>query len=906
MAHHPWRAFTTSRKRKRKPHTRFCNYGLCLWCSSRQSQRAQSRSGSAAFLAVSDPSPNPFRFANITNELECGRLLDLVVRIPSMSSPLSPGTKLGHYEILKRLGAGGMGEVYLAQDTKLDRKVALKILPSEVAMDSDRMRRFVQEAKASAALNHPNIAHVYEISEASGHHFIAMEFIDGTTLREKIYSERNLLPKLMRYLQHVAEALSKSHEAGIVHRDLKPDNIMVTHDDHVKVLDFGLAKLIEPKIPSITAGGTNSDVATIPLAQLSTSGVVIGTVGYMSPEQAQGEKDIDHRSDIFSFGCILYEALTKTKVFAGKDVLEALYKIVHEPTPQIKDVNPNSPPELQRILRRCLAKDKNERYQSMKDVAIELKEIRRELDPNLVGGQGSGGQDTHTIDRATTVSSGASMAAGIKQHKLIIALVLFAAVLTLFAVYYFRQQNNSTSIDSIAVLPFVNQNNDTNVDYLCDGLTESIINSLAKLSEVKVASRSSVFRYKGKEVDPLKIGKELGVSAVLTGRLSQRGDDLLVSAELLDVRDNKQLWGDQYSQPVSSLLSMQRTIANEITRNLQVKLTGAEEKNVGKHYTEDVDAYQAYLKGRYYWSKRTEEGATKALDYYTQAIKKDPNYALAYTGLADAYCSLGFSFDVGSLPTREAMPKAKEAALKALELDNSLSEAHTSLAMINLLYDWDWPSAEREFRRAIDLDPNNANAHHWYSHYLLPMGRTQESLAESKLALEKGPTDLIQNVHLGWHYLYTRQYQLASEQFKKTLELDSNYVQAHRYLGLTYEQTGQPEQALQEFQKALALVKQNNDIEAEIGHALAVANKKAEAERVLNRLQALSKERFVSSYDVACIYVGLGDHDKAIEWLEKALEERSDFLVYLKVDPRFDSLHEDVRFKKIAQTVGLP
>ena len=835
----------------------------------------------------------------------------LVVPFLSMSTLLSRGTQLAHYRISMQLGAGGMGKVYLALDTKLDRKIAIKILPSEVATDTDRMRRFVQEAKAAAALNHPNIAHVYEIGEASGHQFIAMEFIDGTTLREKIYAENKALPKLLRYLEQVAEALSKSHEAGIVHRDLKPDNIMITRDDHVKVLDFGLAKLIEPQNPSITSTGTNSDVATVPLGQLSTSGTVIGTVGYMSPEQAQAlSKEIDHRSDIFSFGCILYEATTKSKAFVGKDALETLYKIVHEPTPQIKDVNPDVTPELQRILRRCLAKDKEERYQSMKDVAIELRELRRGLDPDLAGGQRSSSQETERSGHATAVSAHTANQSAvvkyIKEYKWIFALVLIAAALTSVLIYYFRQPKTVTALDSIAVLPFVNQNNDANVDYLCDGLTESIINSFAKLSQIKVASRASVFRYKGREVDPLSVGKELGVSAVLTGRLSQHGDDLLVSAELLDVRDNKQLWGDQYTQPVSSLMEMQRRIANEITTSLQLKLTGAEEKNITKHYTEDVEAYQSYLKGRYYWSKRTEDGAKKAIDYYSEAIKKDPNYALAYTGLADAYCSLGFSFDVGSMPPRDAMPRSKEAALKALELDNTLSEAHTSLAMINLLYDWDWPSAEREFKRAIDLDPNNANAHHWYSHYLLPMGRIDESLTESNRALDKAPLDLILNVHLGWHYLYTRQYHLAAEQFKKALEMDPNYAVAHRYLGLTYEQTGKPTEALAELQQALALVKQNNDIEAEVGHALALGGKKAEAERVINRLLALSKDHFVSSYDVACIYAGLNDHDQAIEWLGKALQERSDFLVYLKVDPRFDSLHEDPRFKKIAQTVGLP
>ncbi|HEY6121822.1 MAG TPA: protein kinase [Pyrinomonadaceae bacterium] len=824
---------------------------------------------------------------------------------------LSPGTRVGRYEILSQLGAGGMGEVYLAQDNVLDRRVALKVLPSSVAADQDRMRRFVQEAKAAAALNHPNIAHVYEVGESEGIHFIALEYIDGRTLGDCIKRSETNLPKLLKYLQHVAEGLAKAHESGIVHRDLKPDNIMVSRDDHVKVLDFGLAKLVEPQHPSIASIGTTSEVATVPLAQLSTSGVVIGTVGYMSPEQAQGKtKEIDQRSDIFSFGCILYEAITGAKAFQGKDVLDSLHKIVHEPAPLIKDITPAAPSELQRILRRCLAKDREDRYQTMKDVAIELKEVRRDLD-SATAHSGTSQEVAAAIKKtATTVPAAtnfSNVGHVIKRHKLaLFSLVMLVLALAVVYLYYLRRPASGTSIDSIAVLPFVNQNNDANVDYLCDGLTESIINSLAKLPQVTVVARSSVFRYKGKDVDPIAVGKELGVGAVLTGRLSQRGDDLFVSAELIDVHQNKQLWGDQYSQPVSSLLTMQRRIASEITSNLQVKLSGIDEKNVTKHYTDDVEAYQLYLKGRYYWSKRTEEGATKAIEYYTQAIKEDPNYALAYTGLADAYCSLGFSFDVGSLPPREAMPKAKEAALKALELDNTLSEAHTSLAMINLLFDWDWVGAEREFKRAIELDPKNANAHHWYSHYLLPLGRTEESLAESKRALENGPLDLILTVHLGWHYLYTRQYQLAAEQFNKALEMDPNYVQAHRYLGLTYEQTGHYEEALAALQKALDLVKQNADIEAELGHAFAVANKRAEAQRVLDRLLVISKERFVSSYDVATIYAGLGDREKALALLDKAVEERSDLLVYLQVDPRFDALHKDPGFIKIVQKVGLP
>lgn len=816
---------------------------------------------------------------------------------------LNPGTLLGKYKLLAKLGAGGMGDVYLAKDTVLDRQTAIKVLPADVAADESRMRRFVQEAKAAASLNHPNIAHVYEVGEAHGVHFIAMEYVDGETLSTYIRRPERNLHKVLKYLESIAVALSKAHTVGVVHRDLKPDNVMISRDDHVKVLDFGLAKLIEPQGP--ISSNTSSEIATAPFGQLSTPGLVIGTAGYMSPEQAQGKtREIDHRTDIFSFGCILYEAVTGQKAFAGKDALDSLHKIVHQATPVIKDQNPEAPSELQRILRRCLAKDRDERYQTMKDVAIELKELRRDLE-GAITSETETDQDKQTQAVAKNTTSLTNKTPYFQRRKFVlIGLLLIAAVLAVLL--YRRQSPGVATINSIAVLPFANQYNDVNVEYLCDGLTESIINSLAKLPHLRVVSRSSVFQFKNKEVDPVTAGKQLGVGAVLTGRLAQRGDDLFISVELIDVQDNKQIWGDQYSQSTLNLLSTQRRIASEITNSLQLKLSGAEVNKVAKNYTEDAEAYQLYLKGRYYWNKRTEEGATKAIEYYSEAIRKDPSYALAYTGLADAYCSLGFSFDVGSLPPNEAMPKAKAAALRALELDNSLSEAHTSLAMINLLFDWDWPHAEQEFKRAIELDPNNANAHHWYSHLLLPMGRVDESLAESNRALQNAPLDLIMNVHLGWHYLYTRQYQLAVDQFTKTLEMDPNYTMAHRYLGLTYEQTGQHQEALKALQTALASVKQNSAIEAEVGHALAISNNKPEARRVLERLLELSKDRFVSSYDIAHIYVALGDHDKAFVSLEKALNERDDLLVYLKADPRMDPLHSDPRFSRLVQKIGLP
>ncbi len=562
---------------------------------------------------------------------------------------LATGTRLGRYEIRSQLGAGGMGEVYLAEDISLRRQVALKVLPTEVAANQDRMRRFKQEATATASLNHPNIAHIYEIGEVNGVNFIAMEYIDGVTLRDKIHRERVELPKLLRVLQHVAEGLAKAHAAGIVHRDLKPDNIMISRDGHAKILDFGLAKLIEPTQTSALSD-TGSEVATAILAQHSKPGIILGTAGYMSPEQAQGKTNqIDHRSDIFSFGCILYEAATGRKAFEGKDALDTLHKIVHAPTPHINDTNPSAPGELQRIVRRCLAKDTDERYQTIKDLAIELKDVRRELQgadidttvsPASVS-EAAKPAETGTASLSTRASSAEYIVSGIKQHK--VAAVIAVTVLVIGAVglgAYLHASRSEVAIESIAVLPFENQNRDPNIDYLSDGLTDTIINSLTQLPNLKVIARSSVFRYKGKQTDAIAVANELGVRAVVTGRIIQHGDSLTVGAELIDARENKQLWGEQYERKVSELMAVQRDIAQEITSNLRLKLSGLEQRRMTKHYTENADAYQLYLQGRFYWNKRTGEALKKSIEYFNRATQKDPGYALAYAGLADAYVLL--------------------------------------------------------------------------------------------------------------------------------------------------------------------------------------------------------------------------------------------------------------------------
>ena len=783
------------------------------------------------------------------------------------------GKTVAQYRILQKLGSGGMGVVYKAEDKKLGRLVALKFLPEESSHDSLALERFQREARTASALNHPHICTIYDIDQYEGKPYIVMEFLEGETLRERIASRPLTTDEQLDMALGIADALEAAHAKGVIHRDIKPANIFVTSRGQCKVLDFGLAKLVT----SSKAEASSEERTAV--EQLTSPGTTMGTISYMSPEQARGE-ELDARTDLFSFGAVLYEMATGRRAFTGTTAAVIHDAILNRAPLSTASVHALVAPELESIIFKALEKNRNVRYQTASELRADLVRFKRQLDSGR---------------SVTSISAAPATRKFLFTKPLILAAIL---ILVALAVAGYWLNRRTGDVDSIAILPFANATASSDTEYLSDGITESIINSLSQLPKLRVSARSLVFRYKGKDVDPRTAGQELNVRAVLTGRVVQRGNNLTVQTELVDAGTGSQLWGQQYNRQLAEILTVQEDIASEISARLQSRLSGEDLKRMTKRYTEDTEAYQLYLRGRYNWNKGTIEGFEKAIDYFQQATEKDPKYGLAYAGLADSNLSLGTYWV-------EAITEAKAAAMKALQIDDSLAEAHVAVGNIKLLLDWDWASADKEFKRAIQLAPGLALAHNQYGMYLAAMGRLDEAVAAVQRALELEPLSPIINSDLAWYLLYSGKYDRAAEQFKKTLEIDTSYVSAHWGLGITYRQLGMFKEAITELNKALELSGASPVISGHVGYTYASSGDAVAARKVLEELNQLSKRRYVSSVGVALIHTGLGDKDRAFEALQRAYDEHDFSLVFLKVAPWFQSLRTDNRFRALLSRMSL-
>jgi serine/threonine protein kinase/Flp pilus assembly protein TadD len=789
------------------------------------------------------------------------------------------GEKIGHYKVQSSIGAGGMGEIYRASDTRLRRDVAIKILPESLMKDASAIERFMREAYAASALNHPNILTIFDIGEHEKTHFIATEFVEGETLRQRMQSAKFRLAEILDIAIQIAGALVAAHTAGIIHRDIKPENVMIRRDGYVKVLDFGIAKLSENESPEIDA-----NAATL-VQSITAKGMILGTAFYMSPEQARGLR-VDARSDVFSLGAVIYEMTARKLPFSGATIADIIASILKSEPAPLSEIVKNLPPEFERIVAKALNKKRAERYQTMKDFAEDLKQIRQRLAFQT---------ELERIHVSNDVFAASGEIFPLENATQLLPKSTFPPQ---------RKTRTRKAIDSLAVLPLVNSRSDAETEYLADGITEGIINSLSKLPKLRVVPRSTVFRYKGQQTDTQQIGNELGVRAVFAGRVLQIGESLIVNAELVDIANEAQIWGEQYRREMTDIFTLLDEITEDISEKLKLKLSGEDKKQLSKRYTENSEAYQFYLKGRYFvTSKRTEEWIKKGIEYFQKAIDLDPNYALAYSGIAEAYGFLASS--TGGWSPRNAYPKAEAAAMKALELDDSLGEAHCSLGFSRLLYDWDFADAERQFKRAIELSPNYPNSHDGYGFYLKAVGRHSEAIEKCRQAQKLDPLSPFAHVSLGYAYYFARDYEKAIDECRKALEMDKNSTFAHRNLGLAYLQQGKLEKAIEALSNAVKFSQGGLAFESYLGFAYAVAGKKTEALEVLASLEDLDKERYVPAYNFAIIHAGLGDFDKSFEWFEQARKERSGFLPFLKVEPVVDCLRADSRFQDLLNQIGL-
>lgn len=774
--------------------------------------------------------------------------------------PTIIGRTLSHYQITSLLGKGGMGEVYRAHDLRLDRDVAIKILPQRFASDSDALPRFEREAKAVAALSHPNILAIHDFGHEDEIRYAVMELLEGETLRARISRGNLSWRQAAQIAASVAEGLSAAHAKGIIHRDLKPENIFLNADGQVKILDFGIARVKQQF-------ATSPNAATLP--DTTEPGKIIGTVGYMSPEQLRGET-VEAPSDLFSLGCVLYEMVSGKRPFARDTVTETMAAILRDDPATLASLR--VPAEFEKLILRCLEKNPGERLQSAHDLVLELRTLASE---------------SQKIRFATPQKRG-----GLIWVAAASIVMLGLAALSAYLIW-------PRPIDSLAVLPFVNASTDPNTEYLSDGISESLINSLSQLPQLKVIARSSTFKYKGKESDPQDIAKALGVRAILTGRIANRGNRLLISVELTDAKDKTHVWGEQYLRDATDLLAVQTEISREIAEKLRLKLSHSEQQQITKRETVNPAAYEFLLKGRYLRYKGTVEDRQKAIEFFKLAIDVDPKYALAYSELGVTYRSL---VAASVLSPQEFTSQARELVQKALEIDPNLAEGHRALASIRR-DEWDWPNAEKELQRAIQLNPNLAEAHRAYASFLSIMGRHDEAIAEAKLARDLDPLLLVANVNIGQRLYFARRYDEAIESLKKTLEMDPGYVPAYLYLGYAYTDKGLFSQAITSFQQAIKFGNETTSIHIYLGYAYAKSGQREQAEKILNDL--LSSNQYVSPGELATLYTGLGDKERALTTLEKAFAARDLQLQFLGVDPAFDPLRSDPRFVDLLRRVRL-
>jgi serine/threonine protein kinase len=755
---------------------------------------------------------------------------------------LPAGARVGHYEIVSLLGEGGMGQVYRGRDPRLGRDIAIKVLGAEAMQDAEATARLEREARAIAALSHPNILAVHDVGHHGATFYIVTELLEGKTLRDQIRVAPMSWRRAVEIGAEVADGLAAAHAKSIVHRDLKPENIFITEGGRVKILDFGLAQT-DPNL-------SQRDETNIPTTKWFQThpGTVIGTLGYMAPEQLRGEA-VDPSADIFSLGCILYEMVTAKKPFHRDSGAATIAAILKDALPR-EELSAAVPPDFQRIIEGCVEKNPSTRFQSARDLSLTLRAI--------------GSSQIHN-DLVRTIV----------------------------------RRRTSKTIDSIAILPLTNASNDADAEYLSDGITEGIINKLSQLPKLKVMARSTMFRYKNRNADAQGVGRELRVRAVLSGTVKHIGDQIYISVELVDSYDGAQLWGESFSRNLADLVKLQDDLAREITEKLRLKLTGAEKKKLRRKPTENSEAYQLYLKGRYQWNKRTEESLRRGIQFFREAIESDPSFASAYAGLADSFVTLATNIP---LPPHEVMPKAKAAAMRAIEIDDGLAEAWASLGAVRWWFEWDWEGAEEAYLRAIELNPNYATAHDGYAMLLSARGRFDEAVEQVSKAADLDPLSLIIAVHAGWPFYFARDFESAIRRFRKALELDEKFIPAHGWLGMALGQQRRYSEASEAFGRALE-VDSIPILLAMLAHTKAIAGERDEALFLLGTLDGEAQTRYISPYDIAVIHAGLGDTREAIAQLRRAVEDRSAWMVFLNVDPRLDVLREEPAFAEIAAAV---